>query len=180
MRNSKGIKKIQLAEIIKEGSWLPEKIFNFNFRNYYFFDADIWTSTDVLRELEIILKNFFGSKSDAIAYSSIDKEYLGFFDKKNDFLHEIPTLSTRLKGEDNYTGLILIGSEADWVLYQDIPGEMGVLALNSPADINVPHLKNLKCFLKLEDVERNINASEGDDVNEQVYFFELLLKNYAN
>ncbi len=119
-----------LSELLYNGRALPLYLFKLSFQHTLFFD-DIINSSDelVLAVRDIVYQHHLTSEFYIFSCSNV--ELYSSVDEGKSWVYGVRKFDDYLKANEDYSGMILLSKNNDWVLYQENPVRMGVFCFNS-------------------------------------------------
>ncbi|WCM93924.1 hypothetical protein M5C99_04110 [Acidovorax sp. NCPPB 2350] len=124
-------KKIpSLFDVMVVGAELPGKVFGRPFENYLFFDADISSSQAQVSAVQNIVVSCIDHDAEVEVFASSDRRFLAHVGQGLDWSIDICRLGTINRKAGDAGGLILLDAKRRWVVYQNRPVDVGLLAIN--------------------------------------------------
>jgi hypothetical protein len=173
-----------LDGVVHENAALPSMVFCQGFKKYAFFDLDVATSPELATGLNKLIESCFGVGDIAEAFSAISRESLGTVVVGNEWLNELLKIGQSMRDAGDCGGIILLPASGRWVVFQQQPIDLGVLALNCGDSLNRSTLQEDGCFFDCEDIIQWMQGNTERDANLRENFGEELLSgllgNYCN
>lgn len=122
---------VLLNDVIRPGVNLPSQVFYINFSKYFFFDNDICSSDYLIEATRSLILDALGWGGVAYIYSSSESVFLGELHVSDNWVERISALATEMNNSGDYGGLIIIGADKSWAIFQKTPVDEGVLGFSS-------------------------------------------------
>lgn len=167
----------KLSEIIIDSKELPDNIFHKKFTRYEFFDADLNSSDPLVCVIQETIKLCFEEKPCAKIFSWSDRNLLGYLHENEKWEDKVFDFSKKIRGDGDCNGLIILGENGDWVVYQSRPVDVGVFAFNSSRNLTsvLPLIED--GFFNCKDISGWLSKKSQHDIQMVNSFGNDYLKN---